>query len=254
MIRIIKSSDKREIEQIKKSASFDLGLALDRVKPVIRDVMVKGDEALFYYTRKYDDAILCKNTIEVTKKEIEEAYKKTGKKTVAAIKKAAENVKKFSKMQMPKEWRKELKKGIKAGQIIRPIERVGCYVPCGNFPLPSTVVMTVIPAKVAGVLEIIICTPPRNNNSAILVAADICGADRIFKVGGAQAIAAMAYGTESIPEVDKIVGPGNIYVTAAKKLVYGDVGIDFLAGPSEILIIADNGNPKFIASDIARYY
>ncbi|MBW2980639.1 histidinol dehydrogenase [Candidatus Woesearchaeota archaeon] len=250
MIQIIKSSDKNEIEAIKKRSFVDFDLVVNRVRPVIKDIKQKGDAALFYYTRKYDEVELNKEIVKVGKREIKEAYKKVNEKTIKAIKKAAANIERYCRLQLPKEWSKEVEKGITVGQLVRPIESVGCYIPCGNFPLPSTVLMTVVPAKAAGVKEIIICTPPRKNNESILVAADILGVKKIFKVGGAQAVAAMAYGTESIPKVDKIVGPGNIYVTAAKKLVYGDVGIDFIAGPSEIMIIAEEGRAEFIAADM----
>ncbi|GAJ09112.1 unnamed protein product, partial [marine sediment metagenome] len=204
----------------------------------------------FNYIKKYDSFEATKNNILVTKEEIKRAYRKVDKKTIQAIKQAKENIENYAKIQLPKEWNKEIKKGIKVGQLVKPLDSVGCYIPGGNFPLISTVLMTVIPAKVAGVKEIIICSPPKENNEALYVAADIAGADKIYRAGGSQSIAAMAYGTESINKVDKIVGPGNIFVTAAKKLVYGDVGIDFLAGPSEVLILAEKGNPKSIAADM----
>ncbi len=224
--------------------------ALNRIRPVVRDVKLFGDKALFKYTKLYDCFSITKNTIKISKREIKEAYKKVDKATIASIKKAADNIKKYSKLQLPKSWSKEISKGVKVGQKVIPLDRVGCYVPAGQYPLPSNVLMTVIPAKVAGVKEVIICSPPKPDNYAILVAADIAGANAIYRVGGAQAIAAMAYGTKSVPKVDKIVGPGNIFVTAAKKLVYGDVGVDFLAGPSEIVVYSEKGNEKFIAADL----
>ena len=250
MIRIINSEEKELLEKIKKRSTADFDLVLSRIKPIIRDIRIKGDKALSYYSEKIDSFKLTKNNTEITEAEIKRAYKKVDKKTIQAFKKAKSNIKRYSKLQMPKGWSKEVEKGITLGQLIRPIEKVGCYIPAGRYPLPSSVLMTATIAKVAGVKEVIICTPPRTNNHEILVAADIAGVDRVFRVGGAQSIAAMAYGTGTIPKVDKIVGPGNIYVTAAKKLVYGDVGIDFLAGPSEILIIAEKGNPRFIAADM----
>jgi len=250
MIETINICNKEKIEKIKKRSYADFDKVITRIKPVIKDVKTFGDKSLFKFTKLYDCCDITKNTIKVNENEIKEAYKRVGKETISAIKEAAANIKKYCEEQLPKEWSKEIKKGVKIGQLIRPLNKVGCYVPAGSFPLPSTVLMTVIPAKVAGVKEIIVCSPPKADNYAILVAADIAGADKIYRVGGAQAIAAMAYGTESIPKVDKIVGPGNIYVTAAKKLVYGDVGIDFLAGPSEILILAEKGNAEFIASDM----
>jgi len=250
MIQTINIENKEKIDQIKQRSKKNLELALMRVLPIINDIKTLGDKALFQYIERYDSFKATKNNIELKKEEIKAAYKKVDKKTIKAIKQAKENIEKYAKLQLPKEWSKEIKKGIRVGQLVKPLERVGCYVPGGNFPLLSTVLMTVIPAKVAGVKEIVITTPPKENNYALYVAADIAGADKIYRIGGAQAVASLAYGTETIKKVDKIVGPGNIFVTAAKKLVYGDVGIDFLAGPSEVLILAEKGNPKFIAADM----
>jgi len=248
MIKIIEFRDREKIEKIKERPLANIDKVEEKVKEVIKEVKNKGDKALLFYSEKFDNVRL--ENLEVTKKDIEEAYKKTGKKTIKSLKRAKGIIEDYCKKQLPKEWSCEIRKGIKIGQIIRPLDKVGCYVPCGNYPLPSTVLMTVIPAKIAGVNEIILCTPPKKNNEAIIAAADICGVDKIFKVGGSQAIAAMAYGTKTIPKVNKIVGPGNIYVTAAKKLVYGDTGIDFIAGPSEIIIFSEKGNEKFIAADM----
>lgn len=250
MIQTISIQEKEATEKIKNHSKKNFELALTRVLPIINDIKKLGDKALFNYIKKYDSFEATKNNILVTKEEIKQAYKKLDKKTIQAVKQAKENIENYAKIQLPKEWNKEIKKGITVGQLIRPLEKVGCYIPGGNFSLISTILMTVIPAKVAGVKEIIICSPPKENNFALYVAADIAGADKIYRIGGAQAIAALTYGTETIPKVDKIVGPGNIFVTAAKKLVYGDVGIDFLAGPSEVLILAEKGNPKFIAADM----
>lgn len=250
MIKIISARDKKDIERIKKRSSADFELVLDRVRPIIRDVKIKGDKALSYYSEKYDNFKLTKANILIKKEDIERAYKKVDKDLIAAFKAAKKNIERYCMLQKPKEWFKEVEPGITLGQLVRPLEKVGCYIPAGAYPLPSSVLMTVVPAKVAGVKEVIICSPPRENNYDILVAADIAGADKIFRIGGAQAVAAMAYGTESIPKVDKIVGPGNIFVTAAKKLVYGDTGLDFLAGPSEIMIIAEKGNPEIMAADM----
>lgn len=250
MIEITTSRNKEKLDLITQRSMDNFDLALTRVKPILRDVKIFGDNALIKYSKKFDGYNITKNTIQVSQKEIKGAYKKVDKKTIKAIKEAASLIKSFAEEQIPKPWFKELKKGIKAGQLIKPLQKVGCYIPGGNYQLPSTILMTVIPAKVAGVKEVVICSPPKPNNYIIYVAADIAGADKIFRVGGSQGIAAMAYGTDTIPKVDKIVGPGNIFVTAAKKLVYGDVGIDFLAGPSEILIIAEKGSPKNIAIDM----
>jgi len=224
------------------------------VKNIVNLVKNKGDKAILRLTEKYDGVIVKK--LEITRDGIDQAYKSISPSTVSAIKKASKNITRFARAQMKqfKNFEIEIKKGVNVGQLIVPIEKIGIYIPGGNFPLPSSVLMAAIPAKVAGVKEIIMCSLPRYKgsiNPVTLVAADICGINRIFKIGGAQAIAAMAYGTKTVPRVDKIIGPGNKYIIAAKKQVYGDVGIDFLAGPSEILIIADKtANPKFIASDL----
>ncbi len=250
MIQTISIKEKEKIKLIKERSKKNFELALTRVLPIINDIKTLGDKSLFQYIKKYDSFEATKNNILVSKEEIKRAYKKVDEKTINAIKEAKENIEKYAKLQLPKEWFKEIKKGIKVGQLTRPLDFAGCYIPGGNFPLISTLLMTVIPAKVAGVKEIIICSPPKENNFALYVAADISGANKIYRIGGAQAIAAMAYGTETIKKVDKIIGPGNIFVTAAKKLVYGDVAIDFLAGPSEILILAEEGNASFIAADM----
>ncbi len=218
------------------------------VKSIISDVKTKGDSAIRKYTEKYDRLKI--REFELSKKDIKKAYSLVGKKTVLELKNAAKNISFFAEMQL-KQFKpfKIRKNGGIIGQKIIPLERVGCYVPGGRYPLPSSALMTVIPAKVAGVKEIILCSP--KIQPATIVAADIAGADRIFCIGGVQAIAAMAYGTRTVPKVDKIMGPGNKYVTAAKKEVYGVVGIDFLAGPSEIMIIADgSADAKLIAADM----
>ncbi|MCK4327619.1 MAG: histidinol dehydrogenase [Candidatus Diapherotrites archaeon] len=218
----------------------------EKVQGIILDVRENGDAAIRKYARQFDGVEM--DCLEVTKKEIREAYAALSEKELAAIKKAASNIKWFAEKQKPKEWMEE-REGMLLGQIVKPLDSVGVYVPGGNYPLPSSALMGVIPAKVAGVGEIVVCSPKAR--PAVLVAADIAGADRIFRIGGVQAIAAMAYGTESVPKVSKIVGPGNAYVTAAKKLLFGEVGIDMLAGPTEVMIIADeNANPKYIAADM----
>jgi len=222
------------------------------VSEVVNNIRLHGDISLKSYTQKFDNVKIEK--FKVSQDEIERSYNNVDKNVLEATEKAARNIEKFHKAQIPKEWLEEVDKGIIAGQIIRPIEIIGCYIPGGRAVYPSSVLMTVIPAKIAGVSKIVCCTPPTPEggvNDMVIVAADIAGADEIYKVGGSQAIAAMAFGTESIPKVDKIVGPGNIFVTSAKKLVYGDVDIDFPAGPSEVLIIADEtGNAEYIAFDM----
>lgn len=218
------------------------------VKQILLEVRLNGDAGVKKYTKKFDNIKL--RTLEVPRKLIKEAYEQVDKETLRALKGAAKNIKAFAKKQLVslKEFETQTETGI-LGQKIIPLERVGCYVPGGRYPLPSSALMSVMPAKVAGVNEVIVCSP--KIKPITIVAADIAGADRIFAIGGVQAIGAMAYGTETVPRVDKIVGPGNVYVTAAKKEVYGEVGIDFLAGPSEVFIIADaSGDPCSIAADL----
>ena len=220
------------------------------VRQIIDEVRVRGDAALFDYTEKFDRVKL--TSLEVSKKQIASAYQEVDKELVAALKLAAKRIRSFHLKQKRSIWRSATKPGL--GQLMRPLERIGAYAPGGTASYPSTVLMTAIPARVAGVKEIILATPPKANGVVpplILVAADIAQVDRIFSVGGAQAIAALAFGTKSIPKVDKVCGPGNIYVTLAKKLLYGVVGIDGLYGPSEVLIIADEtANPKYCAADL----
>lgn len=218
------------------------------VKQILQEVKEKGDTAVRFYTNKFDELNL--TCFEINKKQILEAYKQVDKETIEAIEQAAERIRNFAQAQRNQLNNFEIKnKGLVLGQKVVPLQSVGCYVPGGRYPLPSSALMTIIPAKVAGVKEIIVCSP--KIQPVTIVAAYIAGATRIFNVGGVQAIGAMTYGTKTIPKVDKIVGPGNRFVTAAKKQVYGQVGIDFLAGPSEVMIIADEtGNPAYIAADL----
>jgi len=220
------------------------------VTSILNEVKEKGDAALRKYTLQFDKASI--GEIEVSHKEIHEAVFSLDKKLLTHLKKASLNIRAFHEAQLQKDWMKEFSPGIKLGQRITPLGSAGAYVPGGRATYPSTALMTVIPAKVAGVKKVIICTPPKPDGTVdplTLAAAHIAGADRVFRVGGVQAIAAMAYGTETIPKVDKIVGPGNVYVTAAK--MYCGVAIDFPAGPSEVLIIADaSARADFIASDM----
>jgi len=221
---------------------------IDVVDKIMDDVRKNGDRAVKKYTKKLDGLNI--NSSLIAREQIRDAYKKVGGKDLAILKKAAINIESFAREQLKTFKNFEIKRnGIILGQKIIPLQRVGCYVPGGRYPLPSSALMSVIPAKVAGVKEIIVCSP--KIQPLTIVAADLAGADKIFNVGGVQAIGAMAYGTETIPRVDSIVGPGNKYVAAAKKEAYGTVGIDFIAGPSEVLIIADEtGDPKFIAADL----
>ena len=222
--------------------------AVSSVEEIAKEVKTKGDEAVKKYVSQFDGENL--DNFLVSTEEILQACKKVDKATIDAIEKAIKNVKKFSKKQLNciKNLKTKIDKN-ELGHKIIPIERVGCYIPGGNYPLLSSAVMTIVPAKVAGVKEVIACSPKIKPET--IVACHLAGADKIYKIGGVQAIAAMAYGTETIPKVNKIVGPGNKYVTAAKKYVYGEVGIDFLAGPSEVMIIADEtANPEFVAADM----
>ncbi len=224
----------------------------DIVTDIIKNVRSRGDEALFDYSAKFDKAEL--SSLEVTAEEIEEAFASVDEKFITIIEEAAENIRAFHKRQVRNSFVISEKDGVVTGQKVMPIEKVGLYVPGGTAAYPSTVLMDSVPAKIAGCGEIVMVTPPNKEgkvNPVILAAAKIAGVDRIFKVGGAQAIAALAYGTESVPRVDKIVGPGNAFVAEAKKQVFGKVSIDMIAGPSEILVVADaTCNPKFVAADM----
>ncbi|MCM1365090.1 MAG: histidinol dehydrogenase [Faecalibacterium sp.] len=222
------------------------------VSEIISDVIKNGDKALFEYSKKFDKAEL--SSLEVTQAEIDEAFSQVEPEFVEVLKTAAANIRLFHEKQVRNSFIINNKKGIVMGQKIIPIEKVGLYVPGGTAAYPSTVLMDSIPAKIAGCEQIVMVTPPKADgkiNPAILAAAKIAGVDRIFKVGGAQAVAALAYGTESVPKVDKIVGPGNAFVAEAKKQVFGRVSIDMIAGPSEILVVADSTcNPEFVAADL----
>ena len=224
------------------------------VNDIIENVKQNKDQAVFDYTLKFDRFPLTPENIVVTKEEIEEAYAQMDAELVEVMKRAAENIRAFHAKQVRNSWFDAKEDGTILGMKITPIQRAGVYVPGGKAAYPSSVLMNVIPAKVAGVPEIVMTTPPGADgrvNPGTLVAADIAGVDTIYKVGGAQAIAALAYGTESIPKVDKITGPGNIFVALAKKAVYGYVSIDSIAGPSEILVLADeSANPRYIAADL----
>lgn len=225
-----------------------------RVSTIIDDIKSRRDEAVFEYTKKFDGYDLNADNIIVTEDEIKAAYEEIDAGLVEIIRKALVNIRNYHVKQKRNSWFDATPDGTILGQKITPLARVGVYVPGGKAAYPSSVLMNVVPAKVAGVDEIIMCTPPGKDGKiycGTLVAAKEAGVDVIYKVGGAQAIAAMAYGTESVPKVDKIVGPGNIYVALAKKAVYGQVGIDSIAGPSEIMVLADeSANPRFVAADL----
>ncbi len=222
------------------------------VADIIENVKAKGDKALFEYTEKFDKAVL--TSLQVTEEEIEEAVKAVEPEFLEILEKAAKNIRKFHEKQVRNSFIINDEKGIVIGQKVIPVDRAGLYVPGGTAAYPSTVLMDSIPAKIAGVKEVVIVTPPGKDgkiNPVILAAAKIAGVDKIFKVGGAQAVAALAYGTETVPKADKIVGPGNAFVAEAKKQVFGMVSIDMIAGPSEILIVADGKtNPSHAAADL----
>lgn len=223
------------------------------VRSILRDVKKKGDRALLHYTQRFDGVRLSIEQLEVKKEEVKEAHKRIPRDFLKTLEKAAHRIRRFHQLSKKRGSIKCMEEGIRIEQIWRPLERVGVYVPGGKASYPSTMLMAAIPAKVAGVSEIIVTTPPHLEgiNPAILVAADLAGVDRIFGVGGVQAIGALAYGTASIPKVDKIVGPGNRYVAIAKRLVYGSVDVDMVAGPSEIVIISDGKSPpSFAAADL----
>lgn len=224
------------------------------VADIVKKVQNNGDKAVFEYTKTFDKWDINENNIRVSKEEIEFAYTQVEDTLLSTLKEAAENIRIFHEKQVRESWITTKPDGSILGQKVTPIERVGCYAPGGKAFYPSSVLMNIIPAKVAGVEKIVLCTPGRNDGTVhpvTLVAADIAGVDEIYKIGGAQAIAAMAYGTKSVPKVDKITGPGNIFVALAKKAVFGYVGIDSVAGPSEILVLADEtANPRYVAADL----
>lgn len=253
-IKIDEESKKRLLEDLLKRSPNNYDSYTEAVNDVITNVKKNGDAAVFEYTKRFDNVELDASSIRVTEEEIKEAYELVDDSLIDVIKKALENIKTYHEKQRQNSWFDSQPNGIILGQKVTPLEKVGVYVPGGKAVYPSSVLMNIMPAKVAGVSKIIMTTPPGKDgkvNPNTLVAAKEAGADEIYKVGGAQAIAALAFGTESIPKVDKIVGPGNIYVALAKKAVFGYVSIDSVAGPSEILVIADEtANERFVAADL----
>lgn len=256
MRKVILSEDTKKdiLENLLKRSPNSYGKFEASVAAILADVKEKGDEAVFDYTKRFDGADINAANIVVTKEEIDEAYSLVDEQLVEVIRKALVNIREYHAKQKQYSWFDSTPNGTILGQKVTPLNRVGVYVPGGKAAYPSSVLMNIIPAKVAGVSQIIMTTPPGKDgrvNPGTLVAANEAGVDVIYKVGGAQAIAAMAYGTDSIRKVDKIVGPGNIYVALAKKAVYGHVSIDSIAGPSEILVIADEtANPRYVAADL----
>ncbi len=243
MLRIIEASEAGEL--IARKAGR-LAEAEETVAPILDDVRRRGDAALFEYARKFDG--FTGRTVLMEEAEFQAAHDRVDRGFLKAIDAAATNIREYARLQLPRECSMDLLDGRRLGHIVRPLDSVGAYIPAGRYPLPSTLLMTVIPAQVAGVPNICVASP--HPSAEILAAFEFCGSGRMFRMGGAQAIAAFAFGTASVPKVDRIVGPGNIYVAAAKKLLAGEVGIDFVAGPTEIVIVAADGDPKHLAADM----
>ena len=253
-VRLTKESTKDILENLLKRSPNNYGKFEAAVADILANVKEKGDEALFSYTREFDKVEVTSETIRVTEEEIKEAYEAVDASLLEVIHKALVNIRTYHEKQRQNSWFTSTENGTMLGQKVTPLDRVGVYVPGGKAVYPSSVLMNIVPAKVAGVPHIVMTTPPGKDgkvNPSTLVAAKEAGADEIYKVGGAQAIGALAYGTSSIPKVDKIVGPGNIFVALAKKAVYGHVSIDSIAGPSEILVLADEtANAHYVAADL----
>lgn len=253
-IKLTKETKADILTNLLKRSPSNYGAYEATVAEIVGNVREKGDDAVFAYTKQFDKFDLTAENIKVTEEEIKEAYRALDENLVAVYRKSAENIRVFHEKQLRTSWFDSKPDGTILGQRMIPISRAGVYVPGGKAAYPSSVLMNVIPAKVAGVEQIIMTTPCNSEgkvNAGTLVAADIAGVDAIYKIGGAQAVAAMAFGTKLVPKVDKITGPGNIFVALAKKAVYGHVSIDSIAGPSEILILADDtANPRFVAADL----
>ncbi len=245
---------REERERLLRRSELDVASVATQVRQIVEEVREKGDEAVIHYTELFDGVRLDPLRLRVSEEELREAYERVSADVVKAMKSAARAIRKFHLKQLPREWMVQLQPGIKAGQLVRPLASVGIYAPGGLARYPSSVLMAAIPAKVAGVERVIMCTPPSRDGEvdpAMLVAADLAGVEAVFRIGGAQAIAAMAYGTQTVPKVDKVVGPGNVYVVAAKQAVATEVEVDFAAGPSEVLILADSSaNANYVAADM----
>jgi len=246
--------EEKLLRKVVNRGIFDFDSVFPDVEGIVRDVATDGDDAVIRYTKKFDAVNLTRDRIKVGEREIEESFSRLTQSEVEALKGAIKNIQRFHKAQLKLSFSLKITTGVKAGRAVRPLSSVGIYAPAGRAPYPSSVLMCAVPAKVAGVKRILVCSPPTRNGDVdpkTIVAAKLAGATDLFRVGGPQAIAAMAYGTQTIQRVDKIVGPGNVFVTAAKILVRTKVAIDFPAGPSEILVLADEtANPKSIALDL----
>jgi histidinol dehydrogenase len=248
MLRIINAENENTIRRIIASRAAGAEERGKIVQRILADVRREGDRALIRYSRKFDGVDLRAEGFTVGRREIRLAYRQVPKEFIAAVRAAAKNIRAVARRQLPRDWTIETEPGVKISQRVRPLERVICYVPGGRFPLPSTLLMSAIPAQMAGVRDVMVTSP--RPAPTVLVAADLLGVRKIFRLGGAQAIAAFAFGTETVPRVDKIVGPGNRYVAAAKKLVAGECGIDFVAGPTELVVAGAGGRPAWIAADL----
>jgi histidinol dehydrogenase len=248
MLTIIRSSDQRAVSRLLEARRASLVQAEIVARRILEGVRRDGDRALVRYARQFDRVDLRRSGFTVSGEEIRCAYRQVPRGFIPAVRLAARNIRAVARRQLPRAWQCATQAGVRVGQVVRPLRRVACYVPGGRFPLPSTVLMSAIPAQVAGVEEVLLTSP--RAAPAVLVAADVLGIKKIFRLGGAQAIAAFAFGTESVPRVEKIVGPGNRYVAAAKKLVAGECGIDAVAGPSELVLVAARGNAEWIAADL----
>jgi len=252
-MKIIRSSSK-QLEKIYSRAYLKSKRVEEKVRTIIEDVRLFGDDALIKYTKKFDGVKLSQKQLKVSQIEISGAYQNITPNFVSSLKVVIENINKFYRKTIKKSWRMNDGDGVILGESYSPLERVGVYIPAGTAPLVSTVYMTVLPARIAGVKKIVLISPPDKNgfiNPHILVVADLLKVDEIYRVGGAQGIAALAFGTKTIPRVDKIVGPGNVYVSEAKRQVFGRVDIDMIAGPTELVIIANrSSDPKFIVADL----
>ena len=243
MIRILQSKEAGRL-LTRKAARMAEAEAV--VAPILAAVRKRGDAALMEYARKFDG--LARKSVRVPEKELLAARQKLTLEFVRAVATAADSVRAFARRQMPAEWMREMKSGLRLGQIVRPLDSMAAYIPAGRYPLPSTLLMTIVPAQVAGVARTYVASP--HPSPEILAIAHYLKVTSVFRMGGAQAIAAFAFGTETVPRVDRIVCPGNIYVAAAKKLLAGEVGIDFVAGPTEVVIVSIDGEPRFLASDM----
>lgn len=248
MLRTIRIDDRKAINRFLRARQSGLSDAESTSRRILDEVRRQGDRALVRYARQFDGLDLRRAGFEVSADDIGEARRQIQPDFVAALEVAAANIRAVARLQLPRPWQVMPANGVRIRQIVRPLERVACYIPGGRFALPSTVLMSVIPAQAAGVPDILVTCP--RPTPAILVAADFLGLKRVFRLGGAQAIAAFAYGTQSVPRADKIVGPGNRYVAAAKRLVAGECGIDFVAGPTELVVLGSEGRPAWIAAEL----